>query len=68
MVREVGGLWRDVPVGYWPCERASRRALDEVLRDGGARELTCCRRRGERPSRLPVPWEPEVFLSVLREG
>ena len=34
---------------------------------GGARELTCCRRRGGRPSRLPVPWEPEVFLSILRE-
>ena len=33
----------------------------------GVRELTCCRRRGERPLRLPVPWEPEVFLSILRE-
>jgi hypothetical protein len=51
--------------GVWPCERASRRALDEVLSDGGARELTCCRRRGGRPSRLPVPWEPAVFLLVF---
>ena len=33
----------------------------------GVRELTCCRRRGGRPLRLPVPWEPEVFLSILRE-
>ena len=33
----------------------------------GGRELTCCRRRGGRPLRLPVPWEPEVFLSILRE-
>ena len=31
----MGGLWRDVLVGGWPCERASRRALDEVLSDGG---------------------------------
>ena len=33
----MGGLWRDVLVGGWPCERSSRHALDEVLSDGGAR-------------------------------
>ena len=31
----------------------------------GARALTCCRRRCGRSSRLPVPYEPAVFLFVL---
>ena len=44
------------------CYRAGARAI--VLGDG-TRALTCCRRRGGRSSRLPVPWEPAVFLFVL---
>ena len=62
----MGGLWRDVLVGGWPCERSSRHALDEVLSDGGARAYLLPEERREAVE-LPFPWEPEVFLSILRE-
>ena len=59
MGRGDGGCWARA------CARAGARAMKCWVT--GARALTCCRRRGGWSSRLPVPWEPEVFLSILRE-
>ena len=53
MGRGDGGCWA----------RAGARAMKCWVT--GARALTCCRRRGGWSSRLPVPWEPAVFLFVL---
>ena len=62
-VREVMDLWGEVMglLNASVCVRGRSRWVT------GARALTCCRRRGGWSSRLPVPWEPEVFLSMLRE-